>query len=91
MLLLLLFFKRREEEERLEKEEFDRRRLLEARAGLIAERQLERSIDELEKKIADENKRLDYEQKQHKEYLNKVVYTNQPTASYFMQFNTSTR
>ncbi len=41
--------------------------------------------------VTDENKRLDYEQKSHKNYLDKVVYTNQPTAAYFMQFNTSTR
>lgn len=89
--LFYLFLKRQEEEDRLEREEFDRRRLLEARAGIIAERQIERSIKDLEKQVADENKRIDYEQKQHKNYLNRVVYTNQPTAAYFMQFNTSTR
>jgi hypothetical protein len=80
-----------QEAERLEKEEFDRRRVLEAKAGMIAEKQIERSMNELAKKLSDENKRLDYEQKEHKSYLNKVVYTNQPTAAYFMQFNTSTR
>ena len=77
--------------ERLEKEEFDKRRILEAKAGLIAERQLERKEKELNKQLTDENKRLEYEQKSHQDFLNKVVYTNQPTAAYFMQFNTTTR
>ena len=77
--------------ERLEQEEFDKRRIIEAKAGLITEKQIERKERELLQKLTDENKRLDYEQKSHKDYLDKVVYTNQPTASYFMQFNTSTR
>lgn len=77
--------------ERLENEEFDKRRLLEAKAGIIIERQVDRRETELKKQLADENRRLDYEQKSHQEHLNKVAYTNQPTAAYFMQFNTSTR
>lgn len=77
--------------ERLENEEFDKRRLLEARAGTIIEKKLERQNAEIRKQLDDENKRLDYEQKSHQEHLNKVAYTNQPTAAYFMQFNTSTR
>ncbi len=79
------------EMERLENEEFDKRRVIEAKAGIIHERQLERREKELLKELADVNKRLDYEQKAHKNYLDTVVYTNQPTAAYFMQFNTSTR
>ncbi len=77
--------------ERLENEEFDKRRLLEARAGMIKEKQMERQESELRKMLDDENKRLEFEQKSHQEHLNKVAYTNQPTAAYFMQFNTSTR
>ena len=77
--------------ERLEQEEFDKRRIIEAKAGMITEKKIERKERELLQKLTDENKRLDYEQKSHKDYLDKVVYTNQPTASYFMQFNTSTR
>lgn len=77
--------------ERLENEEFDKRRIIEAKAGIIAEKQLERKEKEIVKQLKDENKRLDYEQRSHKSYLDKVVYTNQPTAAYFMQFNTSTR
>ena len=83
--------KRLAEMERLEQEEFDKRRLIEAKAGIIAERQLERKEKELAKALDEENRRLDYEQKAHLEHLNKVVYTNQPTAAYFMQFNTSSR
>ena len=77
--------------ERLENEEFDKRRLIEAKAATIAERQLERKEKELAKLLTEDNKRLEYEQKQHQEFLDKVVYTNQPTAAYFMQFNTQTR
>lgn len=43
------------------------------------------------KTLNEENKQLEHEQKAHQEYLKNVVYTNQPTAAYFMQFNTSTR
>ncbi len=77
--------------ERLENEEFDKRRLLEARAGMIKEKQIDRQEAELRQRLDDENKRLEFEQKSHLEHLNKVTYTNQPTAAYFMQFNTSTR
>jgi hypothetical protein len=77
--------------ERLENEEFDKRRIIEAKAGLIMEKKQERREKEILHQVTDENKRLDYEQKSHKNYLDKVVYTNQPTAAYFMQFNTSTR
>ena len=83
--------KRLKEMERLENEEFDKRRVIEAKAGMIAERQLERREQELARQLEDENRRLNNEQKSHLDYLNKVVYTNQPTAAYFMQFNTSTR
>ena len=77
--------------ERLENEEFDKRRIIEAKAGLIMEKKQERKEKEILHQLTDENKRLDYEQKSHKNYLDKVVYTNAPTAAYFMQFNTSTR
>ena len=83
--------KRLKEMESLEKEEFDKRRMIEAKAAIIAERQLERLERDIKGRLVDENKRLDYEQKSHKEHLDKVVYTNQPTAAYFMQFNTSSR
>lgn len=46
---------------------------------------------DMEKRLADENKEMSIQQKNNKEYLQKVVYTNKPTAAYFDQFNTSTR
>ena len=58
---------------------------------MIREREIERENKELLKKLVDENKRLEYEQKSYQDYLNKTVYTNKPTPAYFMQFNTSTR
>ena len=57
----------------------------------MIERELERKRKDLEKAQADENRRLALEQKAHKEFLDKELYTNPPTAAYFMQFNTSTR
>lgn len=44
-----------------------------------------------QKKVAEENKRMGVEQKNHKEYLDKIVYSNKPTAAYYEQFNKSTR
>ena len=58
---------------------------------MIMERQKEEETRELQKKLNEENKRLEFEQKAHQNFLSKTVYTNQPTAAYFMQFNTSTR
>lgn len=55
------------------------------------EREMERKRRELERQQAEENRRLAKEQKGHIDFLDKEVYTNPPTASYFMQFNTSTR
>lgn len=43
------------------------------------------------KALAEDNKKMGEEHKNHKEYLNKVVYRNKPTAAYFDQFNKSTR
>lgn len=83
--------KRLEEMDRLESSEWDKRRLIEAKASIIMERQKEQQTKELLKKLNEENKRLEFEQKSHQKFLDKTVYTNQPTAAYFMQFNTSTR
>lgn len=58
---------------------------------MLLEREQERKREELNRRLADENRRLAQEQKAHKDFLDKEVYTNPPNASYFMQFNTSTR
>lgn len=79
------------QEEDLRNKEWDRQRVANARAALLLERATERKRRELEKQQADENRRLSHEQHAHQEFLDKEVYTNPPTAAYFMQFNTTTR
>ncbi|KAH3820008.1 RIB43A-like with coiled-coils protein 2 [Dreissena polymorpha] len=94
--------RKQQEKQRLEKErlaqeqnlrdlEHDRQRLANARAAMLLEREQERKREELQRRLADENRRLAQEQTSHKDYLDKEVYTNPPTAAYFGQFNTSTR
>jgi len=79
------------QEEELRNREWERQSSAHARAALMVERELERKRKEIEQSQADENRRLAAEQKAHKEFLDKELYTNPPTAAYFMQFNTSTR
>lgn len=79
------------DEERRRNEEFDRQRVAHDRAAELLEREQERMRRQLLAQVADENRRLGAEQKAHQDYLNKDVYTNKPTAAYFMQWNTSTR
>ncbi|XP_011684604.1 PREDICTED: RIB43A-like with coiled-coils protein 2 [Wasmannia auropunctata] len=55
------------------------------------EQELNQRKSELNKKIAEENLRLAEQQKQHQEYLNHIVYKNQPTAAFYDQFNKGTR
>ena len=79
------------DEERRRDEEWQRQAVANARAGELLERQKQRTEAELAKQLADENKRLGNEQQAFGEYMDKEVYTNEPTAAYFMQFNTTTR
>ncbi|UJR27279.1 hypothetical protein I4U23_008574 [Adineta vaga] len=83
--------KRRDEEERQRDQEWDQRRIAEAKAGMIAEKQLERERRTNQHELYYDNQRLSNEQQNLKAYLDRVVYTNQPTAAYFTQFNTSSR
>jgi F0F1-type ATP synthase membrane subunit b/b' len=62
-----------------------------ARAAMLLEREMDRKHHDINREMAEENRRLAQEQESHKQYLEKEVYTNPPNASYFMQFNTSTR
>lgn len=66
-------------------------RVAQARAALLLEREEGRRRAAIAKQLEDENKRLAMEQQQHQDTLNKDVYTNDPTAAYFLQFNTTTR
>jgi hypothetical protein len=58
---------------------------------MIVEKQIEREKRAIEHDIYNDNQRLANEQHNLKEYLDRVIYTNQPTAAYFMQFNTTSR
>ena len=89
--LVFYILQRLKDEERRLNEEHDHMRSAHARAGMLLEREKQRRERELQKQVADENRRLSNEQNAHKEYLEKEVYTNRPTAAYFMQWNTTTR
>lgn len=80
-----------EDEDRRRDKEFERQANANARAGELLERQKQRLEADLTKQLKDENRRLGNEQEAYKGYLDKEVYTNEPTAAYFMQFNTTTR
>ncbi|CAC5413020.1 RIB43A-like with coiled-coils protein 2 [Mytilus coruscus] len=82
---------RRDQEDKLREIEHARQANANARAGMLLEREMDRKHKDINREMADENRRLGLEQESHKQYLEKEVYTNPPTASYFMQFNTSTR
>lgn len=86
-----LFFQRLRQEEQLKDKEWERQQVANARAALLLEREMARKKQDMDRQMADENRRLSQEQKAHKDYLYKEVYTNPPTAAYFMQFNTTTR
>lgn len=80
----------REEEEHNDKQ-WENNRLAQAHTAIIMERQQERLRTDLNKQQAEENLRLATSQKQRKDYMDKEMYTNDPTSKYFTQFNTSSR
>jgi len=82
---------RLQEQENQTNEKWSKQTLNNSKAALLLEHQQERLQKELKKKQAEENLRLSAEQKARLEHLNKEVYSNVPTAAYFMQFNTSSR
>jgi len=82
---------RKTEEEKELQKEYERSQLLQANAAILMEREMNRKAAEIEKKIAEENMRLQKEQKDTLTKLAKEVYTNPPTDAYFTQFNTGTR
>ncbi|KAG8447816.1 hypothetical protein GDO86_015065 [Hymenochirus boettgeri] len=87
----------RQEKQRLKEQEkqlgaeWDHQRILAARAAMNLEQQQEVMEKEIRKRIDLYNQQLDKEQKAHLAYLEKEVYTNNPTAHYFTQFNTTSR
>ncbi|XP_053318700.1 RIB43A-like with coiled-coils protein 2 [Spea bombifrons] len=82
---------RLKEEERLREAELDRRRVQEARAMLLLERQQKRQERELRKVQDHLNTQLAQAHKAQKIYMEREVFSNTPTADYFKQFNTTSR
>ncbi|TGZ75644.1 hypothetical protein CRM22_000272 [Opisthorchis felineus] len=78
-------------EEKIRDAEWDAQRLKSAKLGLLLERELDRTTKQLKKQLAEENLKLALDQKAFQEHLDREVYTNQPTADYFTQFNTTSR
>lgn len=89
--LKYMFLQRRKQEAKRLEDEHDRIRSAQARAAMLLEQEHERRQKDIEKQLYDENQRLAREQKAHQDFLNNDVYTNKPTAAYFMQWNTTTR
>ncbi|XP_015667719.1 RIB43A-like with coiled-coils protein 1 [Protobothrops mucrosquamatus] len=71
--------------------EWDRQRELAARAAMQMEEQEQNFRAQLEKSLDNYNQELADAQKSNLRYLEKEVYTNAPTAHYYLQFNTSSR
>ncbi|KAM3912282.1 RIB43A-like with coiled-coils protein 1 [Leptodactylus fuscus] len=86
-----------EEKQRLKEEEkqwnmeWDRQRTLATRAAMNLEQQEQEFSREMRKRLDGYNQQLSREQRAHLEYLDKVVYTNNPTAHFLTQFNTTSR
>ncbi|XP_007530905.1 RIB43A-like with coiled-coils protein 1 [Erinaceus europaeus] len=61
------------------------------KAAMELEEQEKELCAEFQRGLGSFNQQLAHEQKAHQNYLNSIIYTNQPTAQYFLQFNTSSR
>lgn len=62
-----------------------------ARQMTLKGREMERNQRAANVDVWEENVQLAEGQKQKREYIDRVVYTNRPTDAYFEQFNTTTR
>lgn len=91
LLKFYITFQRLKDEERRRNAEWARQANAHARAGELIERQKQRTEAEIRKQMLDENNRLAQEQKSYQNFLDRQVYTNEPTSAYFLQFNTTTR
>ncbi|XP_050998081.1 RIB43A-like with coiled-coils protein 1 [Acomys russatus] len=80
----------RRAEKSLEAEWGNRTRRL-AEAALELEEQERELCAEFRRGLGSFNQDLAKEQQSRQNYLNSVIYTNQPTAQYYLQFNTSSR
>ena len=87
----MLYTQRLREEARRQEAEHDRQRVAQSRAVELLTREHDRRRRDIDEQLATENRRLADEQREHQRYLTHDVYSNAPTAAYFMQWNTSTR
>ncbi|XP_045393593.1 RIB43A-like with coiled-coils protein 1 [Lemur catta] len=71
--------------------EWERQSLLAAQAALKLEEQERELCAEFRRGLASFNQQLAKEQKSQQNYLNSMIYTNQPTAQYYQKFNNSSR
>ncbi|XP_019574482.2 RIB43A-like with coiled-coils protein 1 isoform X1 [Rhinolophus sinicus] len=62
-----------------------------AQAAMELEEQERQLCAEFQRGLGSFNQHLAKEQKAQENYLNSIIYTNQPTAEYHLQFNTSSR
>uniref|UniRef100_H0VEY9 RIB43A-like with coiled-coils protein 1 n=1 Tax=Cavia porcellus TaxID=10141 RepID=H0VEY9_CAVPO len=62
-----------------------------AQAALELEEQERELCAEFQRGLGSFNHQLAKDQQAQQNYLNSVIYTNQPTAQYYLQFNTSSR
>ncbi|XP_064414350.1 RIB43A-like with coiled-coils protein 2 [Latimeria chalumnae] len=79
------------EQERQRQAEWDKQLMLTDRAGMILNREAERMAARCRQEQDEYNRQLAQEHKAQKEYLEKNVFTNIPTAHYYTQFNTTSR
>lgn len=82
---------RLKEEERWRQAEWDRKRVQEARAMVLMERQQQRQERELRRAQDHVNLQLAQAHKAQKNYLDQEVFSNTPADPYFEQFNTTSR
>ncbi|XP_016075132.1 PREDICTED: RIB43A-like with coiled-coils protein 1 [Miniopterus natalensis] len=71
--------------------EWGRQAICLAQAAMELEEQERQLCAEFRRGLGSFNQQLASEQKAQQNYLNSVIYTNQPTAQYHLQFNTSSR
>ncbi|OBS83175.1 hypothetical protein A6R68_22831 [Neotoma lepida] len=84
----------KKEQHRVEKSleaEWGRQTVRFAEAALELEEQERELCAEFRRGLGSFNQELAREQAARQNYLNSVIYTNQPTAQYYLQFNTSSR
>uniref|UniRef100_UPI00398E6DC4 RIB43A-like with coiled-coils protein 2 n=1 Tax=Pristiophorus japonicus TaxID=55135 RepID=UPI00398E6DC4 len=81
---------RRMKEAQIESE-WERQRTLVDSAAMARQRLEEEEARRLRQELDKYNQQLGREQLAHQEYLDKEVYTNPPSAQYYLQFNSSSR